>query len=174
MIENLLSSSPSDLETIDKVSSRVTSPVDLSDSCSADNESNESGSNTQIDDSHSSPTLIRTTTTKTSSQTTSSSSSSEQTTDELLRLLLFKVDAIENYLIKLDVKMDHFRSSGPVSEEATSGMADMGKLRELGLPVEDLIGLQQLEQRLKENGFKSKLVSKNTKFRPCFAIYSTF
>lgn len=87
---------------------------------------------------------------------------SASSSDDLLKLILFKVDAIENYLIKLDVKIDIFRSPTGSSGERISGMADMGKLRELGLPADDLVSLQQLEQKLKEDEFKSKLVIENT------------
>lgn len=79
----------------------------------------------------------------------------------LMKLLLKKIEGIENYLIKLDVKLDHMVSkpskAGKVTELA---YIDMEQLRQFGLPVESESELENLDEKLKTDiDFKTKLVS---------------
>lgn len=81
---------------------------------------------------------------------------------ELLKLILKKVDCIEDHLIKLDVKIN-FLGSRPSNAKKVikSGIVDMNQLKQFELPTESEVGLENLDKKLKkEMEFKEKLVSK--------------
>lgn len=79
----------------------------------------------------------------------------------LLNLLLKKTDAIENHLIKLDVKINHLDSTPSYSRRLIKmGHIDLDQLRQFGLPLESKSELENLDDRLKNDlEFKKKLVS---------------
>lgn len=80
---------------------------------------------------------------------------------DLVKTLLKKVDALENHIIKLDVKIDNMReiSSMPNKSMHTLGFVDIDKMVELGLPVASEVDLQKLDERLKgDQEFKKQLV----------------
>lgn len=80
----------------------------------------------------------------------------------LLKLVLKKVDALENHAIKLDVKIDQLRRNFPPKTDNVPqlNVIDIDELAEFGLPVDTEAGLKKLERRLKnDKDFKKKLVS---------------
>lgn len=82
---------------------------------------------------------------------------------DLLQLILKKLDAIENFLIRLDVKvnvMDGVRPRGNVSDNRL-GVISLNDLKTIGVPVSDCDGLNQiLEQKINDNGeFRTTFVS---------------
>lgn len=83
---------------------------------------------------------------------------------ELLKLLLKKVDAIEDHVIKIDVKINHLESAPSNARKAIKlGGVTMDQLKEFGLPVETESDLENLEKKLKNDfEFKTKIVSSFT------------
>lgn len=81
--------------------------------------------------------------------------------EKYVKLMLSKIDAIENHLIKLDVRIDNLRGIGYMSDSlAVAGVIDMTKLNELGLPIETISSLDEFESKLKtEISFKTEIVS---------------
>lgn len=96
----------------------------------------------------------------------------ENVAPDLLQLILKKLDTIENFLIRLDVKvnvMDGIRPRENVSDRL--GVINLNDLKSIGLPVSDCDGLNQLEQKINDNGeFRTKFVS----CRICFKIENKF
>lgn len=91
----------------------------------------------------------------------SESLSHEHELIDLVKILLKKVDALENHIIKLDVKIDSMReiSSMPNKSMHTLGFVDMDKMGELGLPVASEADLEKLDERLKDDQeYKKQLV----------------
>lgn len=80
---------------------------------------------------------------------------------DLLKLLLKKTDAIEDHLIKIDVKIDHFDSTPSNTRQvAKLRSVNLDELRQFGLPADTEDRLQNLEKKLKDDSeFKNKLVS---------------
>lgn len=81
---------------------------------------------------------------------------------ELLELIFKKVDAIEDHLISLNVRIDSFRNeTAPTTEIFNkTGSVDMEVLNELGLPAESQLDLEKLEANLKNvTEFRMKLVN---------------
>lgn len=64
---------------------------------------------------------------------------------------------MENFLIKLMVKIDYLRE--PTSRSKSVGTIDIDLMKEFGLPAESLSDLNKLEDNLQNNkDFKAKLV----------------
>lgn len=81
---------------------------------------------------------------------------------ELLKLIFKKVDAIEDHLINLNVRIDGFRNETALVTETSqkTGSIDIEVLKELGLPTESQLDLKNLEANLKNvPEFKTKLVT---------------
>lgn len=97
------------------------------------------------------------------SQSPSNKSIENQTLD-VLKLILKKVNAIEDHLIKLDVRVANLKSVRGQMDDSDSlnvplGVIDMFELQQLGLPVQSEQDLQKLEGNLKtDQAFSTKLV----------------
>lgn len=80
---------------------------------------------------------------------------------ELLKLLLRKTDAIEDHLIKIDVKINHLDSMPSNTRQVLKlGNVDMDQLKQFELPSESEAHLESLEKKLKNDfEFKTRLVS---------------
>lgn len=83
---------------------------------------------------------------------------------KLVKLLLKKVDALEDYVIKLDIKIDNLRGNFSTTSNSQAvpklGVVDLDQLTDIGLPVESETELQKLDTSLKtDKDFKMKLVS---------------
>lgn len=81
---------------------------------------------------------------------------SENVSHDLFQLVLKKLDAIENFLIKLDVKvnvMDQIRprAGENVSDVTRLGVISLGELKTLGLPAQSEVELDQLEAKIDDN-----------------------
>lgn len=79
----------------------------------------------------------------------------------LLKLIYKKIDAIENHIIKLDVRIANISDVKSVGASSSSdlGHIDMAQLEEFGLPVQSELMLEKFEENLKTNhAFKAKLV----------------
>lgn len=90
------------------------------------------------------------------------SQSSSDTTEQLLRVLMVKMDSMENTLIKLLVKVDNYantRQNDRTSNRNSPGEIDISALKVLGLPAESQKEIDKLEDNLKNEVFKQKLVS---------------
>lgn len=80
----------------------------------------------------------------------------------LLKHLHKKVDAIENHLIKLDVRMTNSETIRSVRTMGTNLEIDVDQLALLNLPVKTESDLEKLEENLEtDQEFKKKLVSHN-------------
>lgn len=78
---------------------------------------------------------------------------------DLLKLIFRKVDAIENHLIELHVRIDQMPNV-PAMEVEQTGVIDVDVLKKLGLPSNSQSELNELEDKLKNNEvFKEELVS---------------
>lgn len=80
---------------------------------------------------------------------------------ELLECMMRKIDAMQEQLIELTVRMNH---SGPISLDTTKvfqlGNIDTDQLQQFGLPSDSQLGLETLNKKLKNDlEFKKKLVS---------------
>lgn len=87
------------------------------------------------------------------------SQSSCDTTDQLLRVLMAKIESIEDFLIRLLVKVDNCvdtRRNGRTSNKNPE--IDISELKVLGLPAESQTDIEKLEDNLKNEDFKKKLV----------------
>lgn len=93
-----------------------------------------------------------------------SQSSSDQT-NQILRLLLNKVDAIEDFLIKINVKLDNNdvhrndRRNGRLSNGNQPTEIDISELKTFGLPAESASDIEKLDENLKIEDFKKNLVN---------------
>lgn len=86
-------------------------------------------------------------------------SSSDQT-NQFLQLLLTKIDAIENFLIGIKVQLDNTSHNERLSNNNQPTEIDIGELQKLGLPAESGSDIKKLEENLKNEDFRTKLVSK--------------
>lgn len=78
-------------------------------------------------------------------------------TREILRIIYGKVDAIEDFLIKLSAKMDNLRTD-PIAKSPV-GFVDLDVLKLFELPTDTEKDLDKIESKLKnEPEFKKKLV----------------
>lgn len=79
----------------------------------------------------------------------------------LLKHILKKINAIEDHVINLDVKMNSLRSTSSDKRKVIKlGHADMDQLKEWGLPSESEAQLDNLDKKLNTDPeFKRKLVS---------------
>lgn len=97
------------------------------------------------------------------SSTHSSTYSSTHSSTQLLEMIFKKCDAIEDFLIRLNVKIDALRDMPlPASGALRSalGSVDVNSLKELGLPSGSKLDLDRLEENLKNDlEFKGRLVS---------------
>lgn len=74
----------------------------------------------------------------------------------IVKKILYKIDAIEDYLIKLDVRMEKLSRD---HNDSTHGIIDMTELKLLSLPADSLESLANFERKLKDDErYKSKLV----------------
>lgn len=82
---------------------------------------------------------------------------------ELIKLIYKKVDAIEDHLIKLDVRIANLEAGKPVQRSVAAlplEIIDLDQLAQFGLPVKSESELQQLEDKLNaDKVFKTKLVN---------------
>lgn len=81
------------------------------------------------------------------------------TTNEMLRALMVKMNSIEDFLIKINVKLDFVRQEKVQTSKKNSSEIDISTLKQLGLPAESAENVDQLEENLKDDNFKDKLVS---------------
>lgn len=81
-------------------------------------------------------------------------------TNQMLHLLLNKVNAIEDFLIKITVKLDNARDNPRLSKENQRNEIDISELKDLGLPAESASQIEKLETNLKLDDFRKKLVHK--------------
>lgn len=79
----------------------------------------------------------------------------------LLQMILKKVDAIEDHLIKLDVRIAYATNDkSRTSCSSDLGSIDKDELREFGLPARTESELKKLDRNLESNdSFRAKLVS---------------
>lgn len=89
------------------------------------------------------------------------SSKNENDYHALLEMILKKVDAIEDHLIKLDVRIANVTNDkSRTSCSSDLGSIDKDELREFGLPVRTESELNKLDTNLESNdSFRAKLVS---------------
>lgn len=81
---------------------------------------------------------------------------------DLLQILMVKINSIEDYLIKLDIKLDNLATDGlavQTSNRKVSSEIDISILKPLGLPARSSKELIQLENNLEKSAFREKLVS---------------
>lgn len=84
---------------------------------------------------------------------------------QFLKKIFRKIDAIEDHLIQLDVKLENLfngsQQAGLLSPSQKSvGTINMANLKQLGLPAETQLDLDKLEQNLKNDSkFLSEIVS---------------
>lgn len=83
---------------------------------------------------------------------------------DLLKLVYKKVDAIEDHLIKLDVRIANMNAVKSVREKCTASsfeIIDLDQLTDFNLPVKSESDLETLEKKLETNQeFRMKLVSR--------------
>lgn len=83
-------------------------------------------------------------------------SDTQMNTDRLLKLILSKINVMQQQLIKLEVKIDNI----PNQEiHEAKRVIDMVKLNNLGLPVKTGTQLDSLEANLKEEIKRNEIVS---------------
>lgn len=82
-------------------------------------------------------------------------------TNELVKLLLKKVNGIEDHLVKIDVKIDFLRSDPIPSAEQSMPLktVDYDELKKLGLPAKSKEDIKELDTNLKNPDFKTMLVT---------------
>lgn len=85
------------------------------------------------------------------------SQNSNGQTNQLLRLLLDKINGLEDFMIKMYAKLDNIQQNEPSNERASTEI-DISLLNALGLPAESASGIEKLEENLKTEDFKLKLV----------------
>lgn len=101
-----------------------------------------------------------------------STSQSDQSI-QLLHTVLRKIGVIEDFLIELKIKMDiQCRSRRQLSDENESTEIDIGDLKSLGLPAESESDINKLEQNLKNDDFRKKLV-RNLCFKLLIALFQS-
>lgn len=86
---------------------------------------------------------------------------------ELLKHLVAKTDAIENHIIKLNVKINNLDTTSPTTRNTAVklGHIDINELSQFGMPLDSETKLQGVNEKLKnDNGFKIKLVN-------CFSFF---
>lgn len=83
---------------------------------------------------------------------------------DLLKLVYRKVDAIEDHLIKLDVRIANTNAVKSVREKCTASafeIIDLDQLTDFNLPVKSESDLETLEKKLEtDQDFRMKLVSR--------------
>lgn len=77
------------------------------------------------------------------------------TDTQLLKMVISKLSAMQDQLIRLEVKMDNVRGNGP---KTAHGRVDMAKLSKLKLPVNSASGLNSLEKDLEEDVKRNEIV----------------
>lgn len=80
-------------------------------------------------------------------------------TDEMLQIMLRKLNALEDFMIKFDVKLDCMRTNDRRTPQNLPVEIDMSELKSLGLPAEFKEDIEKLEANMKNDDFKQKLVS---------------
>lgn len=83
-------------------------------------------------------------------------SASLNSNDPIFRLLIKKMNAIEDFLIKISVKLDNLRRYERSNKKSCE--IDISELKALGLPAESEPDIEKLEENLKDADFKQKLV----------------
>lgn len=79
--------------------------------------------------------------------------------NDFKRLMLAKIGAIEDFLIKIDVKLDNLRQNNrTTNQKKSTNEIDIGLLKALGLPAESESDVEKLEENLKNDEFRLKLV----------------
>lgn len=97
------------------------------------------------------------------SVTVASTSTDSLSSVELIKSIYRKIDAIENFLISLSVKVDNLRDGS--KPDSPIGVVDIAVLAENGLPADSLTELEKLENSLKNSQeFKTNLVSTENSF----------
>lgn len=95
----------------------------------------------------------------TSNNAERTSQSSSDQTNRLLQVLLNKIDGIEDFLIKVNVKLDNIHQNERHSNKNQPTEIDISELKELRLPAESASDIEKLEENLKIKDFREKLVS---------------
>lgn len=80
-------------------------------------------------------------------------------TDEMLQIMLKKLNALEDFMIIFDVKLDYMSKNDRRTPQNLSVEIDMSELKSLGLPAEFKEDIEKLEANMKNDDFKQKLVS---------------
>lgn len=78
-----------------------------------------------------------------------------------------KISSIEDFMIELHVKLDNIRQNGRTSNKTGSSESkeiDISELKVLGLPAESEADIEKLEENLKNEEYKKKLVSNFIRF----------
>lgn len=75
---------------------------------------------------------------------------------KLLKLLISKVNAMQEQLIGLEMKIDTIQDHAPRN---AVGRINMAKLNQLSLPVENVTALNSLEKDLTEDVKRNEIVS---------------
>lgn len=83
--------------------------------------------------------------------------SSSQSTECLLKLLIAKVDALQEQMVRMEVKIENIKDFGA---KMPTGVLDVTKLNRIGLPVKSLDGLKSLESVLNDNFKRAEFVSR--------------
>lgn len=86
----------------------------------------------------------------------SSSHDETQSTETLLKLLIAKVNALQEQMTRIEVKVDSMRD---FNDKAPTGVLDMTKMLKAGLPAKDLNGLESLEKDLNDISKRTEIVS---------------
>lgn len=95
---------------------------------------------------------------------TGEKNTSQSSSDQLLRLMLHKMDAFENFMIRMDIKLDNVcqnfntRRNERFSDGNQSTEIDISELKKLGIPAESESDMKKLEENLKIEDFRKKLV----------------
>lgn len=82
--------------------------------------------------------------------------SNSQSTESLLKLLIATVKALQEQMIRMEVKLDNIAD---IYTKSPTGLLDMEKLNKTGLPVKNLNGLESLENSLDDHLKRNEIVS---------------
>lgn len=81
-----------------------------------------------------------------------------QNANDMMRQMINKMDGIEDFMIKILVKLDNLCSNPIRKSNQISTEIDISALLTLDLPAECEADMQKLEENLKSDDFKQKLV----------------
>lgn len=88
--------------------------------------------------------------------------SCDSTCTELLNLLLSKVNAMQEQLVRLEVKIVNIQGI----QGSSLGRIDTERLKKFGLPVKEITQLEKLEQDLMDTSKRNEIVGLRNYFMP--------